>query len=373
MVSQTNRLSGDQDFITVSSGGNDVGLKDLLNECVYTWNPRVGCAQTIEESKRKIEQVLPGNLDTLYAAVAQKLAAHGMAYITSYARFFDETTSECDRVSWHWFKFPINFLNYQYLTQQRRRDLNELTDMVNQKIHEAAHRAGDKFMVVNYDGYFGALGGRYCMPSVSEPAPNRIDLLFYQVSSRFALTELEKNKENQNQSIISPQDKTDENPSLTGKRRTKQRRQPVPVPQGGQEDEDSFPESTFEGQILKMMIDGREKLINDSNVDPNAPDFETLSLSSIFAPDSWARVFHPMVQGHAFIANQVMYHMTARQEVQLGNPKQPEVFDLQSSDSCPLPIIPTSDGISNSPGAGLTTPGGISNIPGAHLSANLPK
>jgi hypothetical protein len=180
-----NSLSSGHDFITVSSGGNDVGLSDLLNECVYTWNPHglhgEGCDDQITKTKGLIKDVLPKNLDKLYEAVKGKLSQQGTAYITAYSRFFDETTNDCDNVSWHWYTWPTNVLNYQYLTQEHRHKLNELGDMVNQAIRDAASRAGDQFVVVDYERYIGELRGMYCMPGVKEPQPDRADILFYLV------------------------------------------------------------------------------------------------------------------------------------------------------------------------------------------------
>jgi hypothetical protein len=179
---QVKSISSGQNAITISSGGNDVGLVDLLNECVYTWNAGKGCAPTIADSKAKITNELPGNLDKLYSAAKGKLASGGMAYVTAYARFFDETSNDCDKVSWHWYTWPVGVLNYQYLTVQRRKDMNELVDLVNDALRDAVGRAGSQFVFVEYDSYFGRLQGRYCLPGVQEPSPNRADLLFYLVS-----------------------------------------------------------------------------------------------------------------------------------------------------------------------------------------------
>jgi hypothetical protein len=97
-------------------------------------------------------------------------------------------------VSWHWYKAPLGILNYQYLTVQRRKDMNELVDLVNGALREAVKRAGSQVVFVEYDAYFGRFQGRYCQPGVTEPAPNRADLLFYLVShswQRIALVLIE--------------------------------------------------------------------------------------------------------------------------------------------------------------------------------------
>ncbi len=187
-MKQVNALSNGHDFITVSSGGNDVGLVDLLNECIYTWQPSgtfgSGCTSQIATSTSLIQDVLPDNLDQLYAAIKGKLNANGTVYITAYTRFFDETTTDCDSVSWHWYSWPSNVLNWQYLTQFNRHRLNVLCDMVNAAIVAAAERAGSQFVVVDYDVFSPTLNGIYCEPGVQEPSPNRPDLLFYMVTKK---------------------------------------------------------------------------------------------------------------------------------------------------------------------------------------------
>ncbi len=60
--------------------------------------------------------------------------------------------------------------------------MNELADMVNTEIANAVARAGDRFVLVEWDSYVGDLNGRFCIPGVQEPDPNRSDLLFYLVS-----------------------------------------------------------------------------------------------------------------------------------------------------------------------------------------------
>jgi hypothetical protein len=178
---QVNALSGGQDAITISSGGNDIGLIDLLNECIYTWRPVNGCPKTITNAKAKIENELPNSLDSLYSAARGKLSDIGTVYVTAYARFFDDSSTDCDSISWHWYPWPLGITKYQYLDVHRRQEMNELVDMVNLKIKEAVARAGSQFVLVEYDSYVGRLKGRYCLPGVKEPAPNRDDLLFYLV------------------------------------------------------------------------------------------------------------------------------------------------------------------------------------------------
>lgn len=125
--------------------------------------------------------MLPQRLDQVYAAAKTKLAPGGIAYVTGYARFFDETTRDCDTATFNFWSKHLK-ATWQYLTVERRKDLNEMVDLVNAAIKAAVEKAGDQFVLVAYDSTFGRLQGRYCLPGVKEPEPNRADLLFFQVS-----------------------------------------------------------------------------------------------------------------------------------------------------------------------------------------------
>ncbi|KAF2111855.1 SGNH hydrolase-type esterase domain-containing protein, partial [Lophiotrema nucula] len=178
VAKQVDALSSNQDAITVSSGGNDALLVSLLNECIYGWLISFSnCDKAIASSKNAITNDLPARLDNLYSKTKGKLSSQGAAYITGYSRFFDETTNECDSVTFWMILIP--FAHREYLTQARRQQLNGLVDMMNSALRDAVSRAGDQFIFVEYDSPFGDFEGRYCEPGVKEPAPNRADLLFY--------------------------------------------------------------------------------------------------------------------------------------------------------------------------------------------------
>ena len=80
ITDQANLLSGGQQLITISAGGNDAGLIDVLNDCVYRFKgPFSGdCDTTLENVQNTIAgDALDSSLDSLINAAKSKLAAGG--------------------------------------------------------------------------------------------------------------------------------------------------------------------------------------------------------------------------------------------------------------------------------------------------------
>ncbi|KAG6355300.1 hypothetical protein INS49_003261 [Diaporthe citri] len=67
LSSQVSELGTGYDLITVSAGGNDVGLSGILNACVFQWNPFRICDDEMKATLNLVRDTLPGNPDKLYA------------------------------------------------------------------------------------------------------------------------------------------------------------------------------------------------------------------------------------------------------------------------------------------------------------------
>ena len=108
-------------LVTLSAGGNDANLATILNYCIYQWatwwwptcDGQLSSAnETINDAKYTT------GLTNLINAITPKLqGSNARVYWVGYPRFFDTTTNECDSVTW---AFTRNYLNRQYLTQDRR-------------------------------------------------------------------------------------------------------------------------------------------------------------------------------------------------------------------------------------------------------------
>lgn len=299
-----------------------MGLATILNNCIFRWWPfGASCDSTIDDTRRKIQDELPSKLDEVIKATRTKLAGlNTHIYFTGYAQFFDSDTSQCNDVT---FKFWSRSSS-ELLSQNRRGQLNELVRLTNSQIEAAINRSnnGDIYEPVVYvdiDTYFTQYGGLYCEADVTEPAPNRQDLLFYE------------------------SDTTTE--SVNGKRR-----QTV-------QDDDIFPNNTFEGEIANWIEDTLEQhpdWIDDldgefqaldgptfrnlvAEIDGNSLATRQSALIGWIISDKTRRVFHPRPNGHAAISNIIITHMV-RQSMKGRGITVDESQEL-TFDTCPIKCV----------------------------------
>lgn len=316
VLEQAQRLSGGQDAITISVGGNDVDFVSLLNHCVYTFFSRGKCDEQIAATERLIDE-LPEKLALVYDEAVSKLSDQGTIYVTGYAHFFDDTTNECDEVSLNVWGGVIGVaLDFQqYLTVERRRQMNSLVDKLNDKTAEAIKAAvdkhGDKFEQVLYDYYFGEFEGRFCMPGVHEPAPNRYGLMFY-------LHGIDGEPGEHDDGVNHDDLKVRDSGLI-----------PDAQLDARQFDSPAYPPGTFEAEVFELVVEGSKHLVDNEGADPDDPQIKRTLL-----PDWVARVFHPTISGHGVIANKVLHHMARRRARQLNMEEPPEVVETGFG-SCP--------------------------------------
>ncbi|KAL1964977.1 hypothetical protein VTN77DRAFT_6177 [Rasamsonia byssochlamydoides] len=183
---QVKGLPSGQQMITLSAGGNDVGFSKLIDACILEFNQKNWkCDETIENTRKAIESgELKKNLDNLIQATVAKLSSSvsSRVFWTSYAKFFDNTTTECDSVTWaSWVSKGFN--RQEYLTQARRNQYNALVDLLNDKIRDTVKRAGSKVVFVDWQDKISRMNGQYCEPGVDETpgkGDNRESLAFYE-------------------------------------------------------------------------------------------------------------------------------------------------------------------------------------------------
>jgi len=103
LQNQVPDLAGGQQAITLSSGGNDVGLVNILDACIFQFKrgDDARCDTQLQASSNLITSTLPGNTDQLLAALKPKLASGSKIYHTGYAKFLNPDTTACDTVSHH--------------------------------------------------------------------------------------------------------------------------------------------------------------------------------------------------------------------------------------------------------------------------------
>jgi lysophospholipase L1-like esterase len=180
---QVPALNSNLDLLTISAGGNDIGLTPILSDCVYQFymSASDACETSMAAARARIanKTELYKNVTDLISAAQPKMnPEHGVIYYTGYAGFFGTDDASCDNVTWavwrnvEWTK--------QYLKLQMRRDLNDMVRSVNAIIHSAVLASGPNVRFVDYDAAIQVSRGRYCEAGVTEPDPNRADLAFYE-------------------------------------------------------------------------------------------------------------------------------------------------------------------------------------------------
>lgn len=183
LAKQVPALNINLNLITISAGGNDIGLTPILSDCVYQFYMagEDACQRSIDEAREKIadDTQLYQNVTKLIEAAKPYLnSTHGLIYVTGYARFFGSEDDVCDNVTWAVWRNVER--SKQYLKLEMRQALNEMVLAVNAVLRKAVEAAGSKVRFIDYDARIAALQGRYCELGVQEPDPNRLGLTFYE-------------------------------------------------------------------------------------------------------------------------------------------------------------------------------------------------
>ena len=170
-------------FVTITMGGNDVGILYLVLTCIYSVRILgIGCDAVIQrgftilDSQDFIDGLSEVIRDVRYAG--RRLYGRDFhIYVTGYARLFNSATTQCDQVTFR----PSRFLlPAEYLTRARRLRMNELAVALNRALEAAVAEFPSRFVTfVDYDPLFE--GHRFC--DRNEPNPNDDDTWFFQLGT----------------------------------------------------------------------------------------------------------------------------------------------------------------------------------------------
>jgi GDSL-like Lipase/Acylhydrolase family len=298
LLKQVPLLENNLDLITISAGGNDVALGDVLDSCIFQWRHgnSAKCEAALNRSQELIDTTLTPNLDMLIDALLAKLSYRGKIYYPGYAQFFGESPS-CNNLSWSvWPNMPNS--DKQNLTMDRRVRMNNMVNQVNQRIRAAADRASSRVIFIDWDWIFREAAGRFCEDPFEEPAPDRKGLLFFEWNTL--------DDGDDPDLLIRPGD---------------------PVPR-----------DTFEGSIGQWVL---QTLAERPNAVFGPPGSKPVQLFKVarkqlasqnrfkaqlgfddlvfwFLPDSWKRVFHPRAVGQNIIAGMILHEMAVQRGKDLG-------------------------------------------------------
>ena len=279
LTKQVPALNSNLDLVTISAGGNDIGLTAILSNCVYQFYMagEDACRKSIEEAREKIsnDTQLYQNVTKLIDATKPYLnSTHGLIYVTGYARFFGSEDNTCDNVTWAVWRNVER--SKQYLKLEMRQALNDMVLSVNAVLRRAVEGAGPNVRFIDYDTRIATLQGRYCELGVHEPDPNRRGLVFY---------EWDTIDRGENKTYLQNSTGND-------------------VPRG------SF-ESGIAEQINKTLhdhpdwsFDPDKGFVNKSNlVNQEGIIGDTIHW---LIPDSYKRVFHMRPEGHRIVASMLL-------------------------------------------------------------------
>jgi hypothetical protein len=187
---QVPQLDTDEDMVTLTVGGNNVGFADLVDACIYQFRPRPADCQTQIQATWDIinGQQLSADLDSLLQAILSRVSISGPTfrlYVTGYAAFWNDVTTQCNGVSWSYWNQRQNRM---YLTTELRAQFNDLAISLNGVINAAVLRAnandpgdnsqGSRVIYVDYDAQYE--GHRFCEEGVVEPDPANPNTWFFQ-------------------------------------------------------------------------------------------------------------------------------------------------------------------------------------------------
>ncbi len=122
--SQLAGLDGATRWVTVTVGGNDAGFSSVLTECAQPWWSS-DCNGAIDQARAVIRNLLPGRLDQVYAAIAQR-APSARTVVVGYPRLFNG--EDCNAGTW--------------FSPSEMQRLNDTADLLNATTRARATAAG---------------------------------------------------------------------------------------------------------------------------------------------------------------------------------------------------------------------------------------
>ena len=171
LANQVPALSPQTDVVTITIGGNDIGMGQQVSTCLTSGDQ--ACAQTIQQFETDLPTYL-AKIDQTYAAIRQA-APHAQVYVLGYPHLFEATAFCFDLIS------P---------NQAQRTMLNEGNDVFNDSLARHAAQAGFRFVDVrpNFAGHSDCSPSSWINPILSLPGPLHPNANGYRLGYLAALT-----------------------------------------------------------------------------------------------------------------------------------------------------------------------------------------
>ena len=176
-----------QDLVTISAGGNDALLSEVLKQCIFLPASQQGCDEALKKSQNVIDHELHGNIVLLLQTLAPKMKKSATAVYTLYGQFFNADTDACSKQTWNFLEELNPYNPGLKLTKEIRTTLNTMVAGANKVIKSAiseftssSHGPSMKVAVADWDAAAGAAKGRFCEEgSANNPSdPSNEGLVF---------------------------------------------------------------------------------------------------------------------------------------------------------------------------------------------------
>ena len=198
IYNQINSLQGNLDLVTLTAGGNDLCLVDIIKDCiVLAFYDESTCNTILQKAEENLQNIMRNNIKEMLLALNSKMASNGIVVYNSYAQFFNTNDEKC-ATDQDWGLFP--WVGYTWLgirstplplTIARRQRFNTLTAGLNNLIRDVVHDVADE---VNYKIGFSnwdpwpseGVDGQMCSPASSGAYPDsrQPNLLFFKPDTR---------------------------------------------------------------------------------------------------------------------------------------------------------------------------------------------
>ncbi|KAJ4165706.1 hypothetical protein LMH87_007327 [Akanthomyces muscarius] len=326
---QAKALKGDIDLLTLTAGGNDLCLADIIKNCVVL--PFFGeesCNEILKKAKDNLDNIVGDGISQLLTALDDKMAKDGIVVYNSYAQFFNTENEDCaTKQSWAltpWivYVWPDKLQTPLTMTVARRKKFNELTvglnDLIRKKVNDMKGKVKYNLGFSSWDVWPSeSVKGRMCDPSStgSYPDPKQPDLLFFKPDTRNTWFKLPGKKrrveddqevEAEEKIVHSPQEGEAFAP-LT-KEDLEQLRAAFPEPPKRDLDSRGVDRSIYRSSLWNSVNPSAaalKKLDARAPSPPGCPGDPGPWMPNLgkFLPDFFGRIFHPNEDGHNAMAS----------------------------------------------------------------------
>ncbi|RAR00894.1 SGNH hydrolase [Stemphylium lycopersici] len=325
---QAQALKGDLDFVTFTSGGNDLCLAKMIADCIMLpYGKTSACETVIAKAQENAKTIITDNIFQILEALDEKMNEDGIVVVNSYAQFFDTQEDNCDRQSWDFFWFLPLGSSYRALTIERRHVFNQLVLDINQAIRDAVDKAAKSDKIKYKVGYAdwdywvsNEVDDRMCSPSSNGdyPDPKQPNMHFIKPDTHpwdgwqddFERTELRKRDMNLEE-ILNPTRLSNSEKRQLNRIKTMM------------EARDRNLERTIYDSILYKSPDPRaavkHKLDARAPSPPGCPGDGGFDMTfGMGMPDQIGRNFHPNEAGHLTIASFALSELMDLRAIVLG-------------------------------------------------------